>query len=116
MLPPASWATTEYCDLSLLPSMFFANIVTRFRPSLLKPRESKTEVGWRMKLTESKISASVESSTVSNSGFNFITKLELASAKRSSCELSDGKKRSEEHTSELQSHSFISYAVFCLKK
>ena len=29
--------------------------------------------------------------------------------------ISDGK-RSEEHTSELQSHSFISYAVFCLKK
>src|ERR1051326_5577177 len=27
-----------------------------------------------------------------------------------------GKDRSEEHTSELQSHSFISYAVFCLKK
>ena len=26
------------------------------------------------------------------------------------------KLRSEEHTSELQSHSFISYAVFCLKK
>ena len=25
-------------------------------------------------------------------------------------------KRSEEHTSELQSHSFISYAVFCFKK
>src|ERR1051326_9292810 len=25
-------------------------------------------------------------------------------------------KRSEEHTSELQSHSFISYAVFCLKQ
>ena len=24
--------------------------------------------------------------------------------------------RSEEHTSELQSHSFTSYAVFCLKK
>ena len=24
--------------------------------------------------------------------------------------------RSEEHPSELQSHSFISYAVFCLKK
>ena len=31
--------------------------------------------------------------------------------------LSSGRtKRSEEHTSELQSHSFISYAVFCLKK
>src|ERR1051326_9392707 len=29
--------------------------------------------------------------------------------------LPDGN-RSEEHTSELQSHSFISYAVFCLKK
>ena len=27
-----------------------------------------------------------------------------------------GYDRSEEHTSELQSHSFISYAVFCLKK
>ena len=27
-----------------------------------------------------------------------------------------GNVRSEEHTSELQSHSFISYAVFCLKK
>src|ERR1051326_2556330 len=27
-----------------------------------------------------------------------------------------GADRSEEHTSELQSHSFISYAVFCLKK
>ena len=27
-----------------------------------------------------------------------------------------GDVRSEEHTSELQSHSFISYAVFCLKK
>ena len=26
------------------------------------------------------------------------------------------KRRSEEHTSELQSHSFISYAVFCVKK
>ena len=28
----------------------------------------------------------------------------------------EGPVRSEEHTSELQSHSFISYAVFCLKK
>ena len=28
----------------------------------------------------------------------------------------DKSERSEEHTSELQSHSFISYAVFCLKK
>src|ERR1051326_2568875 len=27
----------------------------------------------------------------------------------------DRERRSEEHTSELQSHSFISYAVFCLK-
>src|ERR1051326_6672191 len=30
-------------------------------------------------------------------------------------ELPDRTHRSEEHTSELQSHSFISYAVFCLK-
>ena len=29
---------------------------------------------------------------------------------------SNNEDRSEEHTSELQSHSFISYAVFCLKK
>ena len=33
-----------------------------------------------------------------------------------SLELLDKEIRSEEHTSELQSHSFISYAVFCLKK
>ena len=35
------------------------------------------------------------------------------------CDLTRGEAgtyRSEEHTSELQSHSFISYAVFCLKK
>src|SRR6186713_1595691 len=31
-------------------------------------------------------------------------------------ELFPGAQRSEEHTSELQSHSGISYAVFCLKK
>ena len=31
-------------------------------------------------------------------------------------EISTNNERSEEHTSELQSHSFISYAVFCLKK
>src|ERR1051326_7276065 len=30
--------------------------------------------------------------------------------------LVQGDDRSEEHTSELQSHSFISYAAFCLKK
>src|ERR1051326_6041911 len=31
------------------------------------------------------------------------------------CLEKDPARRSEEHTSELQSHSFISYAVFCLK-
>src|ERR1051326_6874345 len=31
-------------------------------------------------------------------------------------EIARGGMRSEEHTFELQSHSFISYAVFCLKK
>src|SRR5213595_1532839 len=31
-------------------------------------------------------------------------------------QLVDGRLRSEEHTSELQSPSVISYAVFCLKK
>src|ERR1051326_8086850 len=35
---------------------------------------------------------------------------------RSSMDLPLRATRSEEHTSELQSHSFISYAVFCLKK
>ena len=30
--------------------------------------------------------------------------------------LRHGRERSEEHTSELQSHGLISYAVFCLKK
>src|ERR1051326_3851147 len=44
-------------------------------------------------------------------------------SRRMLCEWLDGwparietRTRSEEHTSELQSHSFISYAVFCLKK
>ena len=35
---------------------------------------------------------------------------------RQSYTTSPRRERSEEHTSELQSHSFISYAVFCLKK
>src|SRR3546814_5205892 len=35
---------------------------------------------------------------------------------RSSSRISKEKKRSEEHTSELQSLMRISYAVFCLKK
>src|SRR3546814_6389164 len=35
---------------------------------------------------------------------------------REKCEKSERKKRSEEHTSELQSLMRISYAVFCLKK
>src|SRR3546814_9174504 len=38
----------------------------------------------------------------------------LAAAQR--IELLDGARRSEEHTSELQSLMRISYAVFCLKK
>src|SRR5213596_4210354 len=32
------------------------------------------------------------------------------------CETRATRRRSEEHTSELQSHGLISYAVFCLKK
>src|SRR3546814_3466958 len=35
---------------------------------------------------------------------------------RNSAKLASGAKRSEEHTSELQSLMRISYAVFCLKK
>src|SRR5881275_2082548 len=38
-----------------------------------------------------------------------------SAARRGNYFLSDGD-RSEEHTSELQSHGTISYAVFCLKK
>ena len=43
-----------------------------------------------------------------------VTPEERIKLKREWSQLSD--ERSEEHTSELQSHSFISYAVFCLKK
>ena len=49
-------------------------------------------------------------------------KIELSSTQQTEINLpyitadQAGPKRSEEHTSELQSHSFISYAVFCLKK
>src|ERR1051326_944880 len=41
---------------------------------------------------------------------------ENVSAARGARSARPGPRRSEEHTSELQSHSFISYAVFCLKK
>src|ERR1051326_8531318 len=40
----------------------------------------------------------------------------MLSTPRSSISFTIPISRSEEHTSELQSHSFISYAVFCLKK
>src|SRR3546814_2912897 len=40
----------------------------------------------------------------------------LSSGDSKSCGNSSGSKRSEEHTSELQSLMRISYAVFCLKK
>ena len=42
--------------------------------------------------------------------YNFFNNVPIASV------IIDAHNRSEEHTSELQSHSFISYAVFCLKK
>src|ERR1051326_404501 len=50
---------------------------------------------------------------------NFMTAREKGPGATESSELTQFEvcdNRSEEHTSELQSHSFISYAVFCLKK
>ena len=59
---------------------------------------------------------------------NFETKLQTLKNLKNACAAMTGydpvqdlikissMERSEEHTSELQSHSFISYAVFCLKK
>src|SRR5213596_4394720 len=35
---------------------------------------------------------------------------------RAACSRAPCRRRSEEHTSELQSHGLISYAVFCLKQ
>ena len=55
-------------------------------------------------------------------GFSFTTTITVAllsnnyPVKYISINYHKRKGRSEEHTSELQSHSFISYAVFCLKK
>src|SRR3546814_4485032 len=48
-------------------------------------------------------------------GVRFLDDLELACATRAQLLVSD-EKRSEEHTSELQSLMRISYAGFCLKK
>ena len=44
------------------------------------------------------------------------TKVIAVFKEKTVCEKCGQPPRSEEHTSELQSHSFISYAVFCLKK
>src|SRR3546814_5719187 len=44
------------------------------------------------------------------------TELEALPQDRRACRFTDGNRRSEEHTSELQSLMRISYAVFCLKK
>src|ERR1051326_378695 len=46
-------------------------------------------------------------------GFTFGTYATKCVNTRVWCAIFDNNKRSEEHTSELQSHSFISYAVFC---
>ena len=43
-------------------------------------------------------------------------KLSFLRIGRAEATLDDSVNRSEEHTSELQSHWYISYAVFCLKK
>ena len=50
------------------------------------------------------------------SGWAVVTSEQLAAATIYRWWFLHGIWRSEEHTSELQSHSFISYAVFCLKK
>ena len=52
---------------------------------------------------------------VLNNQFNYKYEIKFKEQKVGD-ELKKWKHRSEEHTSELQSHSFISYAVFCLKK
>ena len=50
--------------------------------------------------------------STADTGFFYVTKKNP----RNQTEKMSFKKRSEEHTSELQSQSTISYAVFCLKK
>ena len=72
------------------------------------------ERGWDMFLTDR------DSSTLEKlaEGINRLYNIHIVCK---SCDLTDDSSRrelwrSEEHTSELQSHSFISYAVFCLKK
>ena len=52
--------------------------------------------------------------SLSKNGNNFTISKEMVALLVSSD--TNNSWRSEEHTSELQSHSFISYAVFCLKK
>src|ERR1051326_9402101 len=48
-------------------------------------------------------------------GGHFLDGIEVDAAS-DGCNDEEQGKRSEEHTSELQSHSFISYAVFCFKE
>src|ERR1051326_9479716 len=48
--------------------------------------------------------------TVANHGYKFIAPVATDEVERSREDASPDRERSEEHTSELQSHSFISYA------
>ena len=55
-------------------------------------------------------------SIANNEGFYYSARIDKKLLRKYSKGLICMSARSEEHTSELQSHSFISYAVFCLKK
>ena len=63
---------------------------------------------WMDKVDIAKGNSSIKAMALGQAGFQTLIDAFLVAR--------DVKERSEEHTSELQSHSFISYAVFCLKK
>src|SRR3546814_2383053 len=100
-LSPKCWVS---CAETSLPRLLRTSYMVRSRPSISSRGLSR----WRTALT---VSSRLDNP--SSAKYSHCTGISTPSAAVSALRVS---RRSEEHTSELQSLMRISYAVFCLKK
>src|SRR3546814_6121348 len=112
--------SSDVCSSDLSPRISFSK-EARSRPSLAWPAPSNDRRASSLTLCDSSnIESNVGYACAARSNASCLDK--LAFARTSSESRKSGRrkafcfKRSEEHTSELQSLMRISYAVFCLKK